>query len=101
MIVKFRWICIFLFVSAIVGCRESAAVDSPLPTGTKKQSRPNTIKPGENNPTLSIAKIPSGVYKTPNFPGYHWPADFKLPLIIEMKVPEAPKEIQGPSPPIK
>jgi hypothetical protein len=34
-------------------------------------------------------------------PSYHWPADFKLPLEIDIESPEVPKEIQGPSPPIE
>ncbi len=27
--------------------------------------------------------------------------DFGLPLVIDLKAPEVPKEIRGPSPPIK
>jgi hypothetical protein len=29
---------------------------------------------------------------------YHWPADFDLPLVIEMEAPEVPPEVVGPFP---
>jgi hypothetical protein len=47
-----------------------------------------------------VDKLPAGVSRTPDMTAYHWPADFKLPLIIDIPLPEVPKEIQGPSPPI-
>jgi hypothetical protein len=31
---------------------------------------------------------------------YGWPGDFRIPLIIEIDVPDVPEEIRGPSPPI-
>lgn len=30
-----------------------------------------------------------------------WPDDFRLPLHIEIEIPEIPEEIRGPSPPIE
>ena len=41
------------------------------------------------------------VARTPDMKDYHWPADFKLPLVINIETLEVPKEIQGPSPPIE
>ena len=38
----------------------------------------------------------------PKMPSYRWPDDFKLPRVIVIRdLPEAPEEIQGPSPPIE
>ncbi len=31
---------------------------------------------------------------------YGWPKDFLLPLIIEIEVPDVPKEIRGPWKPV-
>ncbi|HEY4759728.1 MAG TPA: hypothetical protein VIH42_04035 [Thermoguttaceae bacterium] len=32
---------------------------------------------------------------------YKWPDDFKLPLEFTIETPQAPKEVQGPFPPLE
>jgi hypothetical protein len=76
---KAFWLCLLLVAFSIPGC-----------------GKPQPVKKAE-----AAEKKPVGAWRPGEKVTYQWPADFKLPLVIIMETPEVPKEIQGPSPPIK
>jgi Flp pilus assembly protein CpaB len=95
-------IILLLSALAVVGCfaalliaqTQSAPKPKPAaPAATADPEKPVLVKLGKQT-------VPS-VARTPDMPAYHWPADFKLPLVINIETEEVPKEIEGPSPPIK
>jgi hypothetical protein len=101
MIEKALRIWLLIFGLGIAGCEQAQPADPPAaagkePTVTTAQEqpeRPSLVKLGKET-------VPS-VSRTPDMTPYHWPADFKLPLVINIEASEAPKEIQGPSQPIE
>ncbi len=90
-----------LLAIGIAGC-EKAQPASP-PAATDKEHTPPDAQERSVKPALPFAddKAATGVLRTPDMLPYHWPADFKLPLVINIEPPQAPKDIQGPSPPIE
>jgi hypothetical protein len=87
---KTFWIWPLMIVIGIWGCEKPMRADQ---SATAAKEKKTSLLPGEQNATY--------VLRTPNLPSYNWPADFKLPLIINIETPEVPKEIQNPSPPIE
>ncbi|MGA2798211.1 MAG: hypothetical protein ABSE63_11570 [Thermoguttaceae bacterium] len=97
---KALWIWLLLFAIGIAGCEQAQPASPPAVAG-KEQAVTTAQEGPEKPPFISLGKetVPS-VSRTADMIPYHWPADFKLPLVINIETPQAPKEIQGPSPPI-
>ena len=92
---------LLLFAIGIAGC-EQAQPASPTAASGKEQAAQGVKAPAVKSAVpFADEKALTGTFRTPDMPSYHWPADFKLPLVITIETPEAPKEIQGPSPPIE
>jgi hypothetical protein len=98
---KALWIWLLFFAIGIAGC-EQAQPASPPDNAGKEQAATTAQEQLEKPEYIKLGKetIPS-VSRTPDMTPYKWPADFKLPLVINIETPEVPKEIQGPSPPIE
>jgi len=113
MTIKTVYLWLLLVAMGIAGCEKARPANRPA-TADKKQpaqdanaqsQKLSSMFPGDNTS--------ASVSRTPDMPAYHWPADFKLPLIINIdtpetppliiniNTPETPKEIQKPSPPIE
>ena len=90
-----------IFGLGMAGCEQAQPASPPAAAGKEqaattaqeKAVKPQYIKLGKET-------VPS-VSRTADMKDYHWPADFKLPLVINIETPQVPKEIQGPSPPIE
>jgi hypothetical protein len=89
MIGKIYW-SLLLVALGIAGCGKPSSQSA---AAGKQQS-------AQVGKAQGVDMLPAGVSRTPDATAYHWPADFELPLIINIPLPEVPKEIQGPSPPI-
>jgi hypothetical protein len=98
---KHFWLWLLLFAISVAGCEKSGAADKPPTAGNGRLIKAENTPP-EKPSFVSLGKetVPS-VSRTPDMPSYRWPADFKLPLVIDIQSPLVPKEIQGPSPPIE
>ena len=73
------------------------------PQSAPKEKRAAAVDAEAEKPVLvKLGKetVPS-VARTPDMSAYRWPADFNPPLVINIETEEVPKEIEGPSPPIK
>jgi hypothetical protein len=94
--------CFWLLLSAMViaGCEKFPPAKSQ-PAAGNEQSAQKIQGSAEKQEYVRLGKekVPI-ISRTQDMPSYHWPADFKLPLEIEIQTPEVPVEIQGPSPPI-
>jgi hypothetical protein len=92
---------LLFFVIGIAGCEQAQPATPPENAG-KEQAATTAQEQPEKPVYIKLGKetVPS-VSRTPDMTPYKWPADFKLPLVINIETPEAPKEIQGPSPPIE
>jgi hypothetical protein len=92
---------LLLFAIGIAGCEKAQSASAPAKPGKEQPTTTAQQRP-EKPLSIRLGKetVPS-VARTPDMPAYHWPADFKLPLIINIESPPVPKEIQGPSPPIE
>lgn len=90
-----------LLAIGIAGC-EKAQSANPPPDAGKEQPAKITKEQPEKPVYVKLGKetVPS-VARTADMPAYHWPDDFKLPLVINIETPQVPEEIQGPSPPIE
>ncbi len=101
MIKKTFIFCLLPVTFVTLGCeRPQPAMQSA--TAAKEQSTPAAQAEAKKPPASFQYEIPaSSTSQTPNMTPYHWPAAFKLPLIIKMVEPPVPKEIQNPSPPIE
>jgi hypothetical protein len=98
---KTVWIWLLLLATGIAGCEKSKPANRS-PAAGKEQSEQDVKAASQKSSSPSPEEpIASAVSRTPDMPAYKWPADFKLPLIINMETPEVPEEIQNPSPPIE
>jgi len=95
--------CFWLLLLAIgvAGCEKLQPANRPATTDKEQSSL------AEKSPTQKLSfvspdgKTDSNVSRTSDMPSYQWPADFKLPLEINIETPQVPEEIQGPSPPLE
>jgi PBP1b-binding outer membrane lipoprotein LpoB len=94
-------IVLLLSALAVVGCLAAVLVAQPQSAAKVKPAAAATAEPEKPEPVkLGKETVPS-VARTPDMPAYHWPADFNPPLVINIETEEVPKEILGPSPPVK
>jgi hypothetical protein len=98
---KHFWPWLLLFAIGVAGCGKSGTADKPPTAGNGRLIKAENTPP-EKPPSISLGKetVPS-ISWTPDMPSDRQPADFKLPLVIDIESPQVPKEIQGPSPPIE
>ena len=90
-----------LLAIGVAGCEKPEPANRPT-TADKVQPAQNLKALLQKNALPSPEdQITYSVSRTPDIPADKWPAEIKLPLIINIEIPEVPKEIQGPSPPIE
>ncbi len=101
MIEKALRIWLLIFGLGMAGCEKAQPASPPVVAG-KEQAATTAQEKAEKPQYIKLGKetVPS-VARTPDMIPYKWPADFKLPLVINIETPQVPKEIQGPSPPIE
>lgn len=85
----------------IAGCEKIQPAGRPANAAIEPSAQ--AVKAPQKKPLLLLLEESkaSGTWKTPDMPSYQWPADFKLPLEINMEAPDVPEELQSPSPPIE
>jgi hypothetical protein len=92
---------LLLFAIGIAGCEKAQPATPPADAGKEQAAQGVKAPPVKSAVPFADEKAATGVSRTADMPSYHWPADFKLPLVINIETPDVPKEIQGPSPPIE
>jgi len=98
---KTFWIWLLLFAIGIAGCEKPMPENQSATVTGEKSAQTVNVPPRNSTSILPGQKGSPGVLRTPDMPSYNWPADFKLPLVINMEAPQTPEEIQNPSPPIE
>jgi hypothetical protein len=92
---------LLLFSIGIAGCEQAQPASPPAVAGKEQAAQGVKAPPVKSAVPFADEKAATGVSRTADMTPYHWPADFKLPLVINIESPQVPKEIQGPSPPIE
>jgi hypothetical protein len=92
---------LLLLAIGVAGCESAQPASPPADAGKEQPSTSAPQRPAKPALPFADEKAASSVSRTPDMLPYQWPADFKLPLVINIKTEEVPKEIQGPSPPIE
>ncbi len=90
-----------ILASGCGGCREPLGHDAP--PAAEPPPPADAIATSDGPETTRLGGEPSAD-EAPRFaPGgrHAWPDDFRLPLHIDIEIPEIPQGIRGPSPPIE
>ena len=90
----------------LVGCSPESVLPPTPALRTPAVAKPTTPPPSvaENKPVAVMAKKPEpdpDKQSAEESPSIRTTDDFGLPLVIVIEVPEVPKEIREPSPPIR
>jgi hypothetical protein len=98
---KIFWIWLLPLAIGIGGCEKTQPVKRPTIVGKEQPTQAVGAQSQKSNFRLPGDKKSPVTLKTPDMPLYKCPADFKLPLILNIENPQVPKEIQTPSSPIE
>jgi hypothetical protein len=98
---KTVWTWIMLLVIGVAGCEKSEPANRSATAGKEQPAQNQKAPQQKKDLSYSEDHITYSVSRTRDIPADKWPAEIKLPLIINIETFEVPKEIQGPSPPIE